>query len=389
MIQLPTQSLPTTVRDTPPVADARPQDSRRDDACVASASGFRAPQPAQPNAGERTITVQSFLAQFDTAQVDESLPQPSLALPVLPEALPADSRDSDAQGQQAEEASPSGAESWLAGMLSQAGLVVQARDNPSERTSARVAGFATQAAGSSAQPTPSAVKPEDMLLPPAELSEEPAKATAPAPREATQSQAQTLLQQHLAAAVQAPDSSVPALPAAALDPRLPAAAAADGNAQPSATTPASPLFDRPLHLKGNNEAHWGEQMVSALRDNVELQLGQRVQNATIRLDPPELGALEILVRHEAGQLNVQISASNGDVVRMLQNTSERLRQELVGQNFLQVNVQVSSDSQPGQQGQQNRQRFAEEQLAVAANPRDAQASDRSAPRGDSDVLITV
>nr|WP_256355328.1 flagellar hook-length control protein FliK [Pseudomonas sp. PDM33] len=130
-------------------------------------------------------------------------------------------------------------------------------------------------------------------------------------------------------------------------------------------------------------------MVSALRDNVELQLGQRVQNATIRLDPPELGALEILVRHEAGQLNVQISASNGDVVRMLQNTSERLRQELVGQNFLQVNVQVSSDSPSGQQGQQNRQRFTEEPLAVAANPRDTQAGERSAPRGDSDVLITV
>ncbi|TLP76277.1 flagellar hook-length control protein FliK [Pseudomonas nitroreducens] len=386
MIQLPTQSLPSTDRDSALVAEARPLDSRGDDAGVASVAGFRAQQPAQLNAGERTITVQSFLAQFDTTQVEESLQQPSAAVPATPEALPAETGDSDAPGPQAEEASPSGAESWLAGMLSQAGLVVQARDNPPAQTSARVAGFATQAADSPAQPAPAAVKPEDVLLPPADLSEEPAKATAPAPREATQSQAQTLLQQHLAAAAQAPDSSVPALPSAALDPRLPAT---DGIAQPSASTPAAPLFDKPLHLKGNNEAHWGEQMLGALRDNVELQLGQRVQNATIRLDPPELGALEILVRHEAGQLNVQISASNGDVVRLLQNTSERLRQELVGQNFLQVNVQVSSDSQSGQQGQQNRQRFAEEQLAVAANPRDAQAGERSSPRGDSDVLITV
>ncbi|MEP9319161.1 flagellar hook-length control protein FliK [Pseudomonas sp. LABIM340] len=386
MIQLPTQSLPTTDRDSAPVAEARPLDSRGDDAGVASVAGFRAQQPAQLNAGERTITVQSFLAQFDTTQVEESLQQPSAAVPATPEALPAETGDSDAPGPQAEEASPSGAESWLAGMLSQAGLVVQARDNPPEQTRAQVAGFATQAVDTSAQPAPAAVKPEDMLLPPAELSEEPAKATAPAPREATQSQAQTLLQQHLAATAQAPDSSVPTLPTVALDARLPAT---DGIAQPSASTPAAPLFDKPLHLKGNNEAHWGEQMLGALRDNVELQLGQRVQNATIRLDPPELGALEILVRHEAGQLNVQISASNGDVVRLLQNTSERLRQELVGQNFLQVNVQVSSDSQSGQQGQQNRQRFAEEQLAVAANPRDAQAGERSSPRGDSDVLITV
>jgi len=383
VIQLPTQSLPSTDRDSAPVAEARPLDSRGDDAGVA---GFRAQQPAQLNAGERTITVQSFLAQFDTTQVEESLQQPSAAVPATPEALPAETGDSDAPGPQAEEASPSGAESWLAGMLSQAGLVVQARDNPSAQTRAQVSGFATQTVETSAQPAPAAVKPEDMLLPPAERSEEPAKATAPAPREAIQSQAQTLLQQHLAAAAQAPDSSVPALPTVALDARLPAT---DGNAQNAAATPAAPLFDKPLHLKGNNEAHWGEQMLGALRDNVELQLGQRVQNATIRLDPPELGAMEILVRHEAGQLNVQISASNGDVVRLLQGTSERLRQELVGQNFLQVNVQVSSDSQSGQQGQQNRQRFAEEQLAVAANPRDAQVGERSSPRGDSDVLITV
>lgn len=386
MIQLPIQSLPNNGRDTAPVAEARPQDSRRDDAGAASAPGLRAQQPAPSNAGERSVTVQSFLAQFDTAQAEEPVQQLGAALPAMPEALPAETRDSDAQAQPAEEASPSGAESWLAGMLSQAGLVVQARDNPPEQTSARVAGFATRAADSSAQPAPAGVKPEDVLLPPAELAEAPAKTAAPVPREATQSQAQMLLQQHLAAATQAPDSSVPALPPATLEPRLPAA---DGNAQPSATTPSAPLFDKPLHLKGSNEAHWGEQMVVALRDNVELQLNQRVQNATIRLDPPELGAMEILVRHEAGQLNVQISASSADVVRLLQNTSDRLRQELVGQNFLQVNVQVSSDSQSGQQGQQHRQRFADEQLAVAANPHDTPAGGRSAPRGDSDVLITV
>lgn len=384
MIQLPTQSLPTTDRAARPVADARSQDSRRDGADSAAVAGFRAQPPAQSNAGERTISVQSFLAQFDTAQAEEPVQQANAALP--PEALPVDTRDDDTQGRTSEEASPSGAENWLAGMLGQAGLVVQARDNPAARTHGQVAGFATQAVDGQAQPAPAAVKPEDVLLPPADLPEEPAAPTQPALREATQSQAQTLLQQHLAAAAQTRESAVPTLPAGALDTRLPAT---DSSTPASSAAPASPLFDKPLHLKGSNEAHWGEQMVSALRDNVELQLGQRVQNATIRLDPPELGAMEILVRHEAGQLNVQISASNGDVVRLLQNTSERLRQELVGQNFLQVNVQVSSDSQSGQQGQQNRQRFAEEQLTVAANPRDAQAGERSAPRGDSDVLITV
>ncbi|WP_152219120.1 flagellar hook-length control protein FliK [Pseudomonas sp. SCB32] len=364
-----------------PVADARAAGS----AVAANVSGSRA-QQGQANAEARTITVQSFLTQFDTAQTDDSAQPASSAQPVLPEAVTPESADADASTPPAQEASPSGAENWLAGMLSQAGLIVQARDNPPAETSARVAGFATQATQaveSRAQPAPSAVPPEDVLLPPAEPQDDAGKPTAPAPRETTQSQAQTLLQQHLAAASATPDATAPQLPSAAVDVRLPGS---DGSAPANAQASTTPLFDKLLHLKGD-DAHWGEQMVTALRDNVELQLGQRVQNATIRLDPPELGAMEILVRHEAGQLNVQISASHGEVVRMLQQTSERLRQELVGHNFLQVNVQVSADS--GQNGQQNRQRFEQEQLAVSANPRDAQVGERAAPRGDSDVLITV
>lgn len=382
MIQLPIQ--PSALSTDSSVVDARPRSAAGDTANVA---GFRT-QAAEPNLQERAVTVQSFLAQFDTARQEEQpapASQPMLA--VLPEAPVDDADAGDAKEPVQNEDSPSGAEAWLAGMLGQAGLSVQARDNPPEQTSARVSGFATQVAdvraqlpGTNAQPGPVQALPVDSP------SDDVTPATAPAPREATQSQAQTLLQQHLATAAATQDSPAGQLPTVApLDPRLPAT---DSSTPASGTAPSTLVFDKPLQLKGN-DAHWGEQMVSALRDNVELQLNQRVQNATIRLDPPELGSLEILVRHEAGQLNVQISAANGDVVRMLQQTSDRLRQELVGQNFLQVNVQVSSDAQSGQSGQQNRQRFAEEQVAVASNPRDAQAGERTAQRIDSDVLITV
>lgn len=379
MIQLPIQ--PAAITTDSPVADAQPRDAL---GTVASIAGFRA-QAAQG----RAITVQSFLAQFDTAHQEEQpetaqIPSPTL----LPGPVEEPTDSVDPQQPVREEGSPSGAEAWLAGMLGQAGLTVQARENPQAQSATRIAGFATQAtdirapqpgAGTAplaaVQPMPVGAQPDDT---------EPA--SAPAPREATQSQAQTLLQQHLASAASAPDAAAAQTPVAVpLDPRL---SAADGSAPPTTSAPGTLALDKPLHLKGN-DAHWGEQMVSALRDNVELQLNQRVQNATIRLDPPELGSLEILVRHEAGQLNVQISASHGDVVRMLQQTSDRLRQELVGQNFLQVNVQVSSDTQSGQSGQQNRQRFEQEQATVATNPRDAQSGERAAPRLDSDVLITV
>ncbi len=137
------------------------------------------------------------------------------------------------------------------------------------------------------------------------------------------------------------------------------------------------------------QAKWGEQMLQALRDNVELQLQQRVQNATIRLDPPELGSMEIFLSHESGRLTVQISATNGDVARLLQQTSDRLRHELVGQNFTQVNVQVGADGQSGRgQGHGRQPHLPDDEPRVAGNYSTAPAAD-DARGSDSDVLVTV
>src|SRR5690606_13255712 len=101
------------------------------------------------------------------------------------------------------------------------------------------------------------------------------------------------------------------------------------------------------------EAKWGEQMLHALRQHVEVNLQQGLQQAHIRLDPPELGSLEIQITQEAGRLSVQIGAGQAEIVRLLQQTSERLRQDLLEQHFPQVDVQVFADG--GQQQQQTRQ----------------------------------
>ena len=148
------------------------------------------------------------------------------------------------------------------------------------------------------------------------------------------------------------------------------------------TTPAQ-AADRALKLQAP-EAKWGEQMLHALRENVDLQIQQKIQSATIRLDPPELGSMEIMLSHESGRLNIQLSAANADVARLLQQTSDRLRQELVGQHFVQVNVQVGADS-----GGQQRQRaaLAGEELPTAARQEEQQQS-RDSGRA-RDVLITV
>lgn len=147
----------------------------------------------------------------------------------------------------------------------------------------------------------------------------------------------------------------------------------------------SPALDRSLKLQAP-EAKWGEQMLHSLRENVELQIKQKIQSATIRLDPPELGSLEILLSHESGRLNVQLSAVNADVARLLQQTSDRLRQELVGQHFVQVNVQVGADG-GGRQGQPRQPMPTAEELPIAARPHDQEES--RASEHARDVLVTV
>ena len=148
---------------------------------------------------------------------------------------------------------------------------------------------------------------------------------------------------------------------------------------------SEPVLERGLKLAAP-QARWGEQMLHALRETVEVQVQQRFQQATIRLDPPELGSLEIFISHESGRLSVHISAAQTDVARLLVSTSDRLRQELVEQNNLQVQVQVSSDSQG--HSQRDRGRSAREP-AVADAIQDAQVPAASLKQRDSDVLVTV
>ena len=198
---------------------------------------------------------------------------------------------------------------------------------------------------------------------------------------------ETSVGQSLAAAV----TPAGAMPAASLDSLLEVAEPLEAGDPLAATVErgqGAPLqsADRALKLQAP-EAKWGEQMLHALRENVDLQIQQKIQTATIRLDPPELGSMEILLSHESGRLNVQLSAASADVARLLQQTSDRLRQELVGQHFVQVNVQVGADS-GGQQGQQ-RQRpvLTGEETPLAARPQE-QAPERESAR-PRDVLVTV
>lgn len=110
----------------------------------------------------------------------------------------------------------------------------------------------------------------------------------------------------------------------------------------------------------------GEKLTAMLKDRIQFQLNQQQQTSTIRLDPPSLGKLEIAVQLDAGKLVVHIGANQTDVCRTLQQFSDNLRQHLTSQNFMEVNVQVSSEGQSQQQQQPGHQQD-EVKSALALN----------------------
>lgn len=154
---------------------------------------------------------------------------------------------------------------------------------------------------------------------------------------------------------------------------------------PATSAPSMPA----TALKMDAEpSRWSEQLQSALGERLQVQVKQQIQHATIRLDPPDMGKIDIAMQIESGRVQVHISASHAEVYRALQQTSNELRQSLTEQNFVQVNVQVSSQSGGQQQGRG--QQFNGQPEAILAGAEvAAHSSDRDDARRDSSVLLTV
>ena len=69
-------------------------------------------------------------------------------------------------------------------------------------------------------------------------------------------------------------------------------------------------------------------LVQALAQRLQVQSAQGVDIATVRLDPPQMGQLEIRIRQDASGIQVQLMASNAEVGRQLSALVDALRQEL-------------------------------------------------------------
>ncbi|MDE1076959.1 flagellar hook-length control protein FliK, partial [Escherichia coli] len=77
---------------------------------------------------------------------------------------------------------------------------------------------------------------------------------------------------------------------------------------------------------------------ATIADKVSVQINAKTPTATIRLDPPDLGKIELVVKLDNDKLHIQINASSNTTRESIQMTSDRLRAELVEQNFLNVDV---------------------------------------------------
>ncbi|WP_237583218.1 flagellar hook-length control protein FliK [Photobacterium halotolerans] len=126
---------------------------------------------------------------------------------------------------------------------------------------------------------------------------------------------------------------------------------------------AAPVEWASVKLPQGQQGKWGEQMIQVLQDRVQLQASQNLQEARIRLDPPDLGKLDLTVRMDGDRLSVQIHASQSAVRDALVQVSERLRAELQEQNFVHVDVNVGD----GRQGQQQEHAEEDAQPVIFAN----------------------
>ncbi|MCH8551280.1 MAG: flagellar hook-length control protein FliK [Natronospirillum sp.] len=85
-----------------------------------------------------------------------------------------------------------------------------------------------------------------------------------------------------------------------------------------------------------------------LGERLVMMIGQDIQEARIRLDPPEMGAMDIRVTTQGDQVQVHIVAQQPLVRDLLEQQANRLREQLEQQGFTEVQVDIS-DREAGEQ----------------------------------------
>lgn len=137
-----------------------------------------------------------------------------------------------------------------------------------------------------------------------------------------------------------------------------------GSGQKIETSSPSPMkvdhvFGSPLSKQSGSEwapvsvdkstVNWNKELVSALGDRLKMQVSQNVKEASVRLDPPDLGKVDFSVRMEGDRITVNINSNNSQVRDLLAQQLDRLRSDLSSgsSGSVDVNVGNGKDEQPG------------------------------------------
>ncbi|USD36248.1 flagellar hook-length control protein FliK [Ferrimonas sp. SCSIO 43195] len=177
-----------------------------------------------------------------------------------------------------------------------------------------------------------------------------------------------VMPEQLEARIQLAAARSKALPVAAVD-----TAVANGGASQAPVSVWGPM----TVTKSGDQALLAREMLAPLGDQIRFNLEQGIKRAEVRLDPPDLGRIELTIRQEGDRISVQLHAANPQVRDALAHGAERLRQEMMQQFDGQVDVDVGQQ-QPGQQ-QHPSQSWDERILA-------AEHHEMSRPEDEHDII---
>ncbi|MGF1726640.1 flagellar hook-length control protein FliK [Photobacterium nomapromontoriensis] len=144
--------------------------------------------------------------------------------------------------------------------------------------------------------------------------------------------------------------------------------AAMQQAATSATSNTSTLHDvATQHLQASvdiSSPEWGKELVDQLRSRMSFTKQEALQKAYIRLDPPELGKLEVSIRVDGDKASVHFAAAHPQLREALAANADRLRMDFDGSALDLVDVSVSSGMQQQSQSQEQAQ---QDEIHIAAN----------------------
>jgi hypothetical protein len=138
--------------------------------------------------------------------------------------------------------------------------------------------------------------------------------------------------------------------------------------------------------KPENASEWGK----GLGDRVSWMINQKLNTASLRLDPPMLGKLDIQIQVKDDITTIAINTQHAQTREMIENASFRLREHLQEAGFQNVNVDVSHDQGQNAPGEENLANSPQDRITKENGIAD-QASDNegllSVRSFDSDSLV--